>query len=297
MDSFIRAVKDAFVKSTSTETEFLASTTLAITALLRAFMDMLPDPRFGPPNVGLTCASCDASSQDVHLAGHVDDCNFAHYLTGPPTDVPDEPMPKDQMVHLHAMKAELTHKLEVLVSEYKKDDNATATMLAFNRQAEAASKEGLKCGCPPVYQPRDPSVSPKRSGAEHAALRVVLPTLAGGPVVTAVQPAAVQPAAVQPAAVQPAAVQPAAVQPVQPTAAADLQWVQCEDCEKWRKLVLGAPAWEGEFKCEMNDWNRESASCDAKEDRDEEIGDAVLPTCRTSSGPECNKKTPVLQLQ
>jgi hypothetical protein len=175
-------------------------------------------------------------------------------------------MPKDQMAHLHAMTVELNDKLKVLVSEYKKDDNATATMLAFNRQAEAASNEGLKCGCPLVYLPRDPSVSSKRSGAEHAALRVVLPTLAGGPVVTAVQPAAVQPAAVQ----------PAAVQPVQP-AAADLQWVQCEDCEKWRKLVLGMPAWEGKFKCEMNEWIPESASCDAKEDRDEEVGDAVLP--------------------
>ena len=139
------------------------------------------------------------------------------------------------------------------MSEYKKDDDATATMLAFNRQAEAASKEGLKCGCTPVYLPRDPSVAPTQSGTECAALCVVPPTLAGGPVVTAVQPAAVQPAA------------------------PDLQWVQCEDCEKWRKLALGAPAWEGDFKCKMNDWNPESASCDAKEDSDEEVGDAVLP--------------------
>ena len=72
------------------------------------------------------------------MAYHVDDCNFAHCLAGPPTDVPDEPMPKDQMAHLNAMTDELTDKLKVLVSEYKKDDNATATMLAFNRQAEAA---------------------------------------------------------------------------------------------------------------------------------------------------------------
>ena len=168
MDSFIRDVKDALSKRTGTDTEFLATSTLTITALLRAFMDMLPDPRFGPPNVGLTCALCDANSQDVHLAGHVDDCNFAHYLAGPPADVPDEPMPKYQMVHLQAMKAELTDKLKVLVSEYKKDDNATATMLAFNRQAKAASNEGLKCGCPLVYLPRDCTPYPRRVAEPNA---------------------------------------------------------------------------------------------------------------------------------
>jgi hypothetical protein len=107
--------------------------------------------------MGLTCASCDANSQDVHLAGHVDDCNFAHYLAGPPTGVPGEQMSKDQMVHLQAMKTELTDKLKVLVSEYKKDNNATARMLAFNIQTKAAAEASLKCGCLPVYPPRDPS--------------------------------------------------------------------------------------------------------------------------------------------
>jgi hypothetical protein len=53
-------------------------------------------------------------------------------------------MPKDLMVHLQAMEAELTDKLKVLVSKYKKYDSATARMLAFNRQAEAAAQASLK---------------------------------------------------------------------------------------------------------------------------------------------------------
>jgi hypothetical protein len=87
MDNFIRAVKDACARfDTATDTgipalphvsksdaEFLATSTLAIEALLRSLMDMIPDPRFGPPNVGLTCASCDHNSQDVNLCGEVDD--------------------------------------------------------------------------------------------------------------------------------------------------------------------------------------------------------------------------------
>jgi hypothetical protein len=56
-----------------------------------------------------------------------------------------------------------------------------------------------------------------------------------------------------------------------------LQWVQCEDCEKWRELAFGASAWEGEFKCTMNDWNPGSARCEAEEDHDEEVEDAVPP--------------------
>ena len=47
--------------------------------------------------------------------------------------------PTNQMLHLQAMGAVMTGKLKVLVSEYKKDDKATATMLAFNRQAVEAA--------------------------------------------------------------------------------------------------------------------------------------------------------------
>jgi hypothetical protein len=147
------------------------------------------------------------------------------------------------MVHLQAMQAELTDKLKVLVSEHKKDDSATARMLALNIQAEAAAQASLKCGCLPVCPPRDPSAPPTRTGAEGAALHVVLPALAGGAVVTAVQPA-----------VQPAAVQPSAALSVVPQEG-KLHWVQCDDCKKWRKLAQGVSAWDGEFKCTINDWN------------------------------------------
>ena len=85
MNSFLCAVKGAYAgfdKATDTgipalphvsksDTEFLTTTTLTIEALLRSLMDMIPDPRFGPPNAGLTCASCDHNSQDVHLCGQV----------------------------------------------------------------------------------------------------------------------------------------------------------------------------------------------------------------------------------
>jgi hypothetical protein len=46
-------------------------------------------------------------------------------------------MSKDQVVHLQAMKTELTDKPKVLVSEYKKDNNATSRMIAFNIQTKA----------------------------------------------------------------------------------------------------------------------------------------------------------------
>jgi hypothetical protein len=117
----------------------------------------------------------------------VDDCNFAHYLAGSPTAVDGEPMPEDQMRHLLSMTDKLNEKLKVLVSGHKKDDNATAiaTMLAFNIQAKEAAQASLKCGYPLVYAPRGPSAPPTCTGAEAAALRPILPTLAGGAVVTA----------------------------------------------------------------------------------------------------------------
>jgi hypothetical protein len=144
-----------------------------------------------------------------NLCGEVDDCNFAHYLAGSPTAVAGEPMPENQMNRLLSMTDKLNENLKVLVSGHKNDDNATATatMLACNIQAKDAAQASLKCGFPQVYAPRDPPAPPTCTGAEAAALRPVLPTLADGAVVTAVQPSAAL-----------------SVVPRQ-----KLQWVQCED--------------------------------------------------------------------
>jgi acetoin utilization deacetylase AcuC-like enzyme len=43
-------------------------------------------------------------------------------------------------------------------------------------------------------------------------------------------------------------------------------WVQCEKCDKWRKLDQGVEAWEGHFVCEMNGWDMERASCEQGEE-------------------------------
>jgi hypothetical protein len=45
-------------------------------------------------------------------------------------------------------------------------------------------------------------------------------------------------------------------------------WVQCEACDKWRKLASGVDTWQGAFTCEMNDWNLASASCGVGEDKE-----------------------------
>ena len=45
-------------------------------------------------------------------------------------------------------------------------------------------------------------------------------------------------------------------------------WVQCEVCDKWRKLPLGVPSVDVpiNFRCHLNRWDRAHQSCDAEEE-------------------------------
>jgi len=54
-------------------------------------------------------------------------------------------------------------------------------------------------------------------------------------------------------------------------AAENLEWVQCEKCEKWRKLPpqISADELPDVWYCSMNTWNPGSASCSAPEDKAE----------------------------
>jgi hypothetical protein len=49
----------------------------------------------------------------------------------------------------------------------------------------------------------------------------------------------------------------------------NLEWVQCEKCDKWRKLPphISADELPEVWYCNMNKWNPSSASCDAPEDK------------------------------
>lgn len=49
----------------------------------------------------------------------------------------------------------------------------------------------------------------------------------------------------------------------------NVEWVQCEKCEKWRKLppYMAADELPDTWYCTMNTWNPDSASCDAPEDK------------------------------
>mmetsp|Transcript_5854 Transcript_5854/g.16672 ORF Transcript_5854/g.16672 Transcript_5854/m.16672 type:complete len:1575 (+) Transcript_5854:419-5143(+) len=49
----------------------------------------------------------------------------------------------------------------------------------------------------------------------------------------------------------------------------NVEWVQCDKCQKWRKLPAHISADElGQFwNCAMNTWNPDSASCEADEDK------------------------------
>ncbi len=60
--------------------------------------------------------------------------------------------------------------------------------------------------------------------------------------------------------------------PVPPTAGEDednVEWVQCDKCEKWRKLPphISADELPDIWNCSMNTWNPCAASCDAAEDK------------------------------
>lgn len=49
----------------------------------------------------------------------------------------------------------------------------------------------------------------------------------------------------------------------------NVEWVQCEKCEKWRKLPphISAEELPDVWYCTMNTWNPESASCESPEDK------------------------------
>jgi len=53
------------------------------------------------------------------------------------------------------------------------------------------------------------------------------------------------------------------------------EWVQCEKCEKWRKLPAHVSADElpDRWFCSLNTWNPTSASCDAPEDKADGLQD------------------------
>jgi hypothetical protein len=57
--------------------------------------------------------------------------------------------------------------------------------------------------------------------------------------------------------------------------AENLEWVQCEKCEKWRKLPphISSDELPDVWYCELNTWNSASASCDAPEDKAEGVLD------------------------
>jgi hypothetical protein len=60
-----------------------------------------------------------------------------------------------------------------------------------------------------------------------------------------------------------------------PDEAENLEWVQCEKCDKWRKLPphVSADELPDVWYCNMNTWNPPSSSCDAPEDRAEGLQD------------------------
>ena len=55
----------------------------------------------------------------------------------------------------------------------------------------------------------------------------------------------------------------------------DVKWVQCEKCEKWRRLPpqISAEDLPEVWHCNMNTWNPASASCDVEEDRESAFED------------------------
>jgi hypothetical protein len=63
--------------------------------------------------------------------------------------------------------------------------------------------------------------------------------------------------------------------PRQTDEAENLEWVQCERCDKWRKLPphVSADELPDVWYCNMNTWNPSSAACDAPEDKADGLQD------------------------
>ena len=67
----------------------------------------------------------------------------------------------------------------------------------------------------------------------------------------------------------------------------NLEWVQCEKCDKWRKLPphVSADDLPDVWTCTMNTWNPSSASCDAPEDKSDGLQDiGVFGTNGSAAG-------------
>lgn len=70
----------------------------------------------------------------------------------------------------------------------------------------------------------------------------------------------------------------------------NVEWVQCEKCEKWRKLPpdISADELPDTWYCSMNTWNPASASCQAAEDKTDsqhhEIGTSEWQLRQTHAG-------------
>jgi len=70
----------------------------------------------------------------------------------------------------------------------------------------------------------------------------------------------------------------------------NVEWVQCEKCEKWRKLPpdISADELPDTWYCSMNTWNPSSASCNAAEDKADaqhhEVGSSEWQLRQTQAG-------------
>ncbi|KAG7374060.1 CW-type zinc finger domain containing protein [Nitzschia inconspicua] len=70
----------------------------------------------------------------------------------------------------------------------------------------------------------------------------------------------------------------------------NVEWVQCEKCEKWRKLPpdISADELPDTWYCSMNTWNPSSASCNADEDKTDaqhhEVGSSEWQLRQTHAG-------------
>jgi len=70
----------------------------------------------------------------------------------------------------------------------------------------------------------------------------------------------------------------------------NVEWVQCDKCEKWRKLPpdISADELPDVWNCSMNTWNPSAASCDAAEDKTDahhqEIGASEWQLRQTHAG-------------
>jgi hypothetical protein len=53
-------------------------------------------------------------------------------------------------------------------------------------------------------------------------------------------------------------------------------WVQCEKCNKWRRMAVGASEWTGFFECGFNDWDSFNKCGIPEEVFDEESEEVIM---------------------